>query len=118
MHNKDFPPEMAGNHASNGDYGPNGKRFFSFLRKYKFYLNFENSNCKHYYSEKLRRSLVLGIVRAPCFVPPLLRCCARLSAVLNQVPILLGHPADHEYFLPSKASAFSHHPAARRTRRL
>ena len=48
MHNKDFPPEFSqNNHASYGDYGPNGKHFFEFLSKYKFYLNFENSNCKY-----------------------------------------------------------------------
>jgi hypothetical protein len=83
MHNKDFPPEFqSNNHKFEGDHGPNGKHFFNFLSKYKFYLNFENSNCKHYYSEKLRRSLILGIV-----------------------PILLGHPADHEYILPHKDAA-------------
>lgn len=83
MHNKDFPPELQGaNHKSDSDHGPNGKKFFDFLGKYKFYLNFENSNCKHYYTEKLRRSLILGVV-----------------------PILLGHPADHEYILPHKDAA-------------
>jgi hypothetical protein len=83
MHNKDFPPDFQqNNHKFDGDYGPNGKHFFNFMSKYKFYLNFENSNCKHYYSEKLRRSLILGIV-----------------------PILLGHPADHEYILPHKDAA-------------
>jgi hypothetical protein len=83
MRNKDFPHEQqASNHNSDGDYGPNGKKFFDFIGKYKFYLNFENSNCKHYYTEKLRRSLILGIV-----------------------PILLGHPADHEYVLPHKDAA-------------
>jgi hypothetical protein len=87
MHNKDFPPEhVAATQFDNSDgnhgYGPNGKKFFEFMAKYKFYLNFENSNCKHYYTEKLRRSLILGVV-----------------------PILLGHPADHEYILPHKDAA-------------
>ena len=48
MHNKDFPPEFSqNNNPSFGDYGPNGIFFFEFLSKYKFYLNFENSNCKY-----------------------------------------------------------------------
>ncbi len=65
------------------DGGDNmGKNFLAFLSKYKFYLNFENSNCKHYYTEKLRRSLVMGIV-----------------------PILLGHPADIDFILPHKDAA-------------
>jgi hypothetical protein len=51
MHNKDFPPEFQqGNSATQGDYGPNGKKFFEFLSHYKFYLNFENSNCKYVFA--------------------------------------------------------------------
>jgi hypothetical protein len=49
----------------------------SFLSHYKFYLSFENCICRHYFTEKLFRCYEAGVI-----------------------PILLGHPADVEYFLP------------------
>ncbi len=69
MHNKDFP-------ANTQDTEEN---FMKLLSKYKFYLSFENSLCRHYYTEKLGRCLETGVI-----------------------PILLGHPADLEYLLPHK----------------
>jgi hypothetical protein len=72
LHNKDFP-------AGYQDISHDDSSFMKLLSKYKFYLSFENSNCRHYYSEKLFRSLEIGVI-----------------------PILLGHPADIEYLLPHK----------------
>jgi hypothetical protein len=69
MHNKDFP----------AGYQDTEENFMQLLSKYKFYLSFENSICRHYYTEKLFRSLEIGVI-----------------------PILLGHPADIEYLLPHK----------------
>ena len=69
MHNKDFP----------AGYQDTEENFMQLLSKYKFYLSFENSICRHYYTEKLFRSLEIGVI-----------------------PILLGHPADSEYLLPHK----------------
>ncbi len=67
MHNKDFP---------SGE-GVTAESLVKLLSRYKFYLSFENSICRHYYTEKLLRCFEAGVV-----------------------PILLGHPADIEYFLP------------------
>ncbi len=72
MHNKDFP-------AGYQDISRDDESFAKLLSKYKFYLSFENSNCRHYYTEKMFRSLEIGVI-----------------------PILLGHPADIEYLLPHK----------------
>jgi hypothetical protein len=69
MHNKDFP---------SGE-GVTAESLMKLLSRYKFYLSFENSICRHYYTEKLFRCFEAGVV-----------------------PILLGHPADIEYFLPHK----------------
>ncbi len=69
LHNKDFPAGYQDTHES----------FIKLLSKYKFYLSFENSLCRHYYTEKLFRSLEIGVI-----------------------PILLNHPADSEYLLPHK----------------
>jgi hypothetical protein len=72
MHNKDFPAEYQ-------DISRDDESFAKLLSQYKFYLSFENSICRHYYTEKLFRSLEIGVI-----------------------PILLGHPADSEYLLPHK----------------
>jgi hypothetical protein len=69
LHNKDFPE----------GYQDTEESFIKLLSKYKFYLSFENSLCRHYYTEKLFRSLEIGVI-----------------------PILLGHPADIDYLLPHK----------------
>jgi hypothetical protein len=69
MHNKNFPV----------GYQDTAENLMQLLSKYKFYLSFENSICRHYYTEKLFRSLEIGVI-----------------------PILLGHPADSEYLLPHK----------------
>jgi hypothetical protein len=65
--NKDFPI----------NYKDSEEGLVNLLSQYKFYLSFENSICRHYYTEKLFRCFEAGVI-----------------------PILLGHPADIEYFLP------------------
>jgi hypothetical protein len=70
MHNKDFPIEFQNSLQDDA-------ALQKVLSRYKFYLAFENSICRHYFTEKLFRSFAAGII-----------------------PILLGHPADAEYFLP------------------
>ncbi len=66
-HNKDFPI----------GYQDSWKNIVTLLSRYKFYFSFENSICRHYFTEKLFRCFEAGVI-----------------------PVLLGHPADAEYFLP------------------
>jgi hypothetical protein len=54
MHNADFPPKKEG---QNG-----GKQKFETMRKYKFYLAFENHSAQDYVSEKFFHSLGAGAV--------------------------------------------------------
>lgn len=75
MHNKDFP---------NG-YIDSEENLIKVISRYKFYLSFENSLCRHYYTEKLFRCFEAGVI-----------------------PILLGHPADVEYFLPHQVIELSY----------
>jgi hypothetical protein len=74
MHNKDFPSGHKDTEES----------LLILLSRYKFYLSFENSICRHYYTEKLFRCFEAGVI-----------------------PILLGHPVDIEYFLPHKVRDMS-----------
>jgi alpha-1,3-fucosyltransferase len=74
IHNKDFPS----GHNDTED------SLVKLLSRYKFYLSFENSICRHYYTEKLFRCFEAGVI-----------------------PILLGHPADIEYFLPHQVGNMS-----------
>ncbi len=77
FHNKDFP----------SGYKDTSENLLKLLSQYKFYLSFENSICRHYYTEKLFRCFEAGVV-----------------------PILLGHPADIQYFLPHQVSKMSVSP--------
>ncbi len=74
IHNKDFP----------SGHDDTEENLMKLLSQYKFYLSFENSICRHYYTEKLFRCFEAGVI-----------------------PILLGHPADIEYFLPHQVGIMS-----------
>jgi hypothetical protein len=74
FHNKDFP----------SGHKDTAESLLKLLSRYKFYLSFENSICRHYYTEKLFRCFEAGVV-----------------------PVLLGHPADIEYFLPHQVRNMS-----------
>lgn len=51
VHNHDLPREY-----------DTDRNLINFVRKYKFYLAMENSNCKDYVTEKLYRTMTAGVV--------------------------------------------------------
>src|SRR4051794_1057419 len=54
LNNTKFPPSISDKY--------NDEAFISLLKKYKFYLCMENSNCQDYVTEKLFRTLRVGLV--------------------------------------------------------
>jgi len=58
LQNKNFPKESNLDSSVNFD----SEEFYSFISQYKFMLTFENAICGDYISEKLWRSLHLGVI--------------------------------------------------------